>query len=221
MLVIALNGSPRNNGTTATLLNKALEGAASQGAKTELIQLNQLTMKGCQGCYSCKKRGGASYGKCALVDDMSALYVKIESADALFLGSPIYFHAVTSEMKMFIERLFPYLNYRDYSSNFPKKIPVGLIFTMGADDQQMEILYRQYFQFNQMTLLTLFGSVEMLISTDTFHVEDYSKIVADALETLVNNKSEHQQTVFPLDYEKAFEMGARFTGQTKPNEGKH
>jgi pimeloyl-ACP methyl ester carboxylesterase len=37
---------------------------------------------------------------------MSALYGKIERADALFLGSPIYFHAVTSQMKIFIDNGF-------------------------------------------------------------------------------------------------------------------
>jgi len=48
MNVIAFNGSPRKNGATATLLHKALEGAASQGAKTEFVQLSQLSMKGCR-----------------------------------------------------------------------------------------------------------------------------------------------------------------------------
>ena len=47
---------------------------------------------------------------------------KIEHADALFLGSPIYFGTVTSGTKMFIERLFPYFTYKDYSSLFPRKI---------------------------------------------------------------------------------------------------
>ena len=55
----------------------------------------------------------------------------------------------------------------------------------------------------------LFGSAETLLSTDTFHVEDYSKIVADALETLVDQKRRHRREVFPRDCEKAFEMGVR------------
>ena len=82
MKVLVFNGSPRRDGTTATLLKKALEGAISQGAETELIQLNQLNMKGCQACFSCKKRGGKSYGKCVQKDDMTELYGRIEQADA-------------------------------------------------------------------------------------------------------------------------------------------
>jgi multimeric flavodoxin WrbA len=213
MNVIAVNGSPRHNGTTATLLNKALEGAASRGAKTELIQLSQLKMKGCQACYSCKKRGGRSYGKCALRDDMTPLYAKIEDADAIFLGSPIYFGTVTSGTKMFIERLFPYFSYKAYSSNFPKKIPVGLVVTMGVNDQEMEGVFRQHIQLNQGVLWMLLGPTEVLVSTDTLHVENYSEIVADALEPRIGQKLEHQRKVLPLDCEKAFEMGARFAGR--------
>jgi multimeric flavodoxin WrbA len=213
MNVIAFNGSPRQNGTTATLLNKALEGAASQGAKAEFVQLNQLSMKGCQACFSCKKRGGKSYGRCALKDGMTPLYGKIEHADAIFLGSPIYFGTVSSGTKMFIERLFPYFSYKDYSSIFPKKIPVGLICTLGADDRQEQV-FRQHMQFNQMILSMLLGPAELLVSTDTIHVEDYSEIVADALVARLGQKLEHHRTVFPMDCEKAFAMGARFAGRT-------
>jgi len=212
MLVIAFNGSPRKNGATAKLLNKALEGAASQEAETEFIQLNKLNMKGCQACFSCKKRGGKSYGKCVLKDDMTPIYERIEQADALFLGTPIYYHSVTSAMQMFTERLYPYFNYKDLSSNFPKRIKIGQIYTMGADDEQMEMWYRKYIKMRQFIMSTALGpaEVETLVSTDTFHVNDYTKIVANALEPLVDRKTKHKLEIFPQDCRKAFEMGARF-----------
>jgi multimeric flavodoxin WrbA len=213
MYVPAFNGSPRKSSTTAALLKKALDGAASQGAETELIHLNELNMKGCQACFSCKKRGGKSYGKCVQRDDMTPLYEKIERADALFLGSPIYFGAVTAPAKVFIERLYPYLSYRDLSSNLPSKIPTGLIFTMGVNDEEMAI-FDQHIGFNKAIFRLLFGSVETLLGTDTFHVEDYSKIVADALETMVERKLKHRQEVFPQECDKAFDMGARFVRES-------
>jgi multimeric flavodoxin WrbA len=213
MNVIAFNGSPRRNGTTATLLHKALEGAASQGAKTEFVQLSQLNTRGCQACFSCKKRGGKSYGRCAQKDGMTPLYDKMEHADAVFLGTPIYFGTVSSGTKMFIERLFPYFTYKDYSSLFPRKIPVGLICTLGAGEQE-EKVFRPHLQFNQMILSMLFGPAELLVSTDTLHVEDYSEMVADALVARLPQKLEHHRTVFPVDCEKAFAMGARFAGRT-------
>ena len=63
MKVIAINGSPRKKWNTAILLEKALEGAASQGADTELVHLYDLDFKGCSSCFSCKLKGGKSYGK--------------------------------------------------------------------------------------------------------------------------------------------------------------
>ena len=144
---------------------------------------------------------------------MTLVYEKVEQADSIFLGSPIYFGSITASAKMFLERLYPYLNYRDLSSNFPKKINVGLIYTMGVTDQEM-ILFDQHIQINQIMFSILFGSVETLVSTDTFHVKDYSKIVADALEVLVDRKLKHQRDVFPEDCNKAFEMGARFAKES-------
>jgi multimeric flavodoxin WrbA len=58
MKIIAINGSPRKDWNIATLLNEALEGAASQGAENELIHLYDLNYKGCISCFACKTKGG-------------------------------------------------------------------------------------------------------------------------------------------------------------------
>ena len=138
--VIAINGSPRKKWNTATLLNKALEGAASQGADTELIHLYDLNYKGCISCFACKLKNGKSYGKCACKDDLTPVLQKIEQADALILGSPIYLGAATGEMRSFLERLiFPYLVYDEsYSTLFHKKIPTAFFYTMNVSEDQME-----------------------------------------------------------------------------------
>ncbi len=67
-----------------------------------------------------------------------------------------------------------------------------------------------------MILSMLLGPAELLVSTDTLHVEDYSTIVADALVARLPQRLEHHRTVFPADCEKAFAMGARFAGHTAP-----
>lgn len=102
---IAINGSPRKKGNTATLLEHTLAGAASRGAETELIHLYDLDYKGCTSCFACKLKGGKSYGKCAMLDGLTPVLEKIARADALFLGSPIYLGMVTGEMRSFMERL--------------------------------------------------------------------------------------------------------------------
>ena len=50
MKLIAINGSPRKNKNTATLIKHALDGATSAGAETELIHLYDLNFKGCISC---------------------------------------------------------------------------------------------------------------------------------------------------------------------------
>ena len=120
--VIAINGSPRKTWNTTTLLENALRGAESAGAKTELVHLYDLEYKGCTSCFACKLKDGKSYGICAMNDDLTPILERIAEADAFILGSPVYLGTATGEMRSFLERLvFPYLVYdREHSSLFPK-----------------------------------------------------------------------------------------------------
>jgi multimeric flavodoxin WrbA len=210
MKVFAVNGSPRKKWNTASLLEKALEGAASQGAETELIHLYDLNYKGCISCFACKTKGGRSYGTCAVKDDLEPIFKKVEEVDAIILGSPIYWGTVTGEMKSFMERLlFQYWPYTDPpQSVFPKKIKTGFIYTMNATENRIkELGYDQHIAHNQRLLQMLFGSSESLVSFDTYQFEDYSKVVADRFDP--EKKAKRRKEIFPKDCEKAFAMGAR------------
>lgn len=211
MNIVAINGSPRKNWNTATVLNKALEGAASQGAATELIHLYDLNYKGCISCFACKLKGGKSYGKCAYKDDLTPVLEKIETADAVILGSPIYFGNVTGEVRSLIERmLFQYLVYdENYSSLVEKKKPIGFIYTMNVTEATAkEWGYDQILAIAEKSVKRLFGSVETLFVTDTYQFNDYSKYVATAFNEA--DKAKRRQEIFPADCEKAFNMGVRF-----------
>ena len=211
MKVMAFNGSPRNNWNTATLLNKALEGASSQGAETEIIHLYDLNFKGCISCFACKTRGGKNYGKCAVKDELMPALEKIEESDAIILGSPIYLGAVTGEMRSFLERLiYPYLTYDDTPTLFPRKINTGFIYTMGITDDQLKEsgCYDQPLNLNEKILKLIFGATESLFSTDTYQFDDYSKVVATIFDP--EKKAKRRKEVFPKDCEKAYQMGVRF-----------
>ena len=210
MNVIAFNGSPRRKWNTAMLLEKALEGAASQGAETELIHLYNLNFKGCRSCFACKTKGGKNYGKCSIKDDLTPILKRIEEADAIILGSPIYFGTATGEMRSFMERLmFPYLTYTNPpQSLFPKKINTGLIYTMNVTEEQMNTLGQdKVLSFDEMAMGMIFGASESLCSFDTYQFKDYSKVVSDFDPEM---KAKRREEVFPKDCDKAFEMGARF-----------
>ena len=97
MKLIAFNGSPRKKWNTATLLEHALKGAKSEGAKTELIHLYDLDYKGCASCFACKRIGSRDYGHCAIKDDLLPVFKKVEAADAILIGSPIYYAITTGK----------------------------------------------------------------------------------------------------------------------------
>jgi multimeric flavodoxin WrbA len=214
MKVIAINGSPRKAWNTATLLNKALEGAASKGAETELIHLYDLNYKGCISCFACKTKGGKSYGKCPIQDDLAAIFKKVEDADALILGSPIYLGRVTGEMAAFLDRfVFQYLMYSNPpQSLFPKKINTGFIYTMNVTEEQLkELGMDKPIAFNEYALQITFGVSESLLSFDTYQFEDYSKVVVSSFDP--EKKAQRRKEVFPVDCKKAFDMGVKFASE--------
>jgi len=213
MKVMAFNGSPRKTWNTATLLQKALEGAASKGAETKLVHLYDLKYTGCKSCFACKTKNGPSYGRCAAQDELTPLLKEVAAADAVILGSPLYFGAVTGEMKSFMERLlFPYLRYSlppSPESLFPRKIHTALIYTMNVTEQIMnERGYRSHIDLNEGFMRRMFGAAETLCCFDTYQFEDYSKMAAERYNA--EDKAARRRQVFPQDCENAFAMGARF-----------
>lgn len=214
MNVIALNGSPRKNCNTAKLLKKALEGAKSKEADTELINLYELDYKGCNSCFLCKIKDSKYYGKCAVNDDLKDVIKRIEEADAVILGSPIYLGSVTGEMRSFMERLiYPYLTYNNPPrSLLNKKIRTGFIYTMNITEEQLEGSgYKLLFATNEHYLKTIFGSAEALFSFDTYQFKDYSRIVNERFDPV--KKAKRHTDVFPLDMQNAFNMGASFASK--------
>ncbi|HZK29807.1 MAG TPA: flavodoxin family protein [Methanoregula sp.] len=210
MKVLAFNGSPRKKWNTATLLQNALDGAASQGAETELVHLYDLTYTGCTSCFACKLKGGKSYGKCAVRDELTPVLEKIPDADAIILGSPIYFGTVSGEMRSFMERLlFPYLLYSNPPSTlFPKKIKTAFFYTMNVSEHQMkEFGYPLHVASNANILARTFGYTESLFSFETLQFEDYDKVVFSYFDP--EERRKRRRTIFPKDCERAYELGAR------------
>lgn len=210
MKVMAFNGSPRKAWNTASLLEQALAGAASAGAETKLVHLHDLTFKGCRSCFACKLKGSRSLGKCASRDGLTPILAEAAEADALILGSPIYFAGVTGALKSFMERLmFPYLQYdATYSSLFPRKIGTALVYTMNSPEAEIgERGYLPGLDNNAMFMKRIFGACETLMSFDTCQFDDYDKVVSSRFDA--KKKAERRQSVFPEDCDKAYRLGQR------------
>lgn len=214
MKVIAISGTPRKGWNTSMLLDKLLEGARSKGAETEIINLHDLDYKGCKSCFACKTIGGKSYGKCIMKDGLTRVLEKIQNADALVLGSPIYFGRVSGQMAVFLERLlFPYITYETPSKSlFPKMINTGFIYTMNVADEQMrEAGIDTHIHFNEKMLSIAFGKCESFMSFYTLQADDYNKfLVAADGETRIKRRKEE----FPKDLDKVFEIGVKLATES-------
>ncbi len=216
MRAIAVNGSPRKSWNTATLLKRALEGAAKQGAETELVNLYDLAYQGCTSCFACKEIGGKSYGRCAIKDELAPILKNVSEADVLILGTPVYFGSETGEMRSFMERLlFPFLTYTPgYAPIFPGKLQVGLVYTMNVAEKDLAARnYDKMFGATRGVLTRIFGNCDLLLSTDTYQFSDYSKYLSTAWDAEAKKKR-HEQ-VFPLDCQRAFELGEKLTAAAK------
>lgn len=99
MKVLALSGSPRENGNTDQYLKIVLEECAAQGAETDFVRVCDLNVKGCRGCYGC-----VAAKKCVHQDDFQMVFSKIMEADVLVLGSPVYHSSITPELKAVLDR---------------------------------------------------------------------------------------------------------------------
>ncbi len=211
MKAIAINGSPRKNWNTALLLQQALKGAESAGAETELIHLYDLEYRGCISCFGCKRKDAVSC-KCYMKDDLAPILEKVQDAEALLLGSPIYFGDVTGQMRCFLERLsFPAMTYDDYGKQlYNGKINAAFFFTMNVSDVQAE-MYKPIFESNTYLLKKFGGLTEYYLATDTLQFDDYSKFQAGQFDE--NAKRQHREEQFPKDLANAFEIGRRLTGK--------
>jgi multimeric flavodoxin WrbA len=104
MKVLGIVGSPRRRGNTEIMVKEVLAAAGELGAETDIFLVAGKTINGCDGCHGCFKTGA-----CHIKDDMQSLYGKMEWADAIVFGSPVYFNYVTAQAKAVIDRTFCYL----------------------------------------------------------------------------------------------------------------
>jgi multimeric flavodoxin WrbA len=129
--IIAIYGSPRRKGNTATLLKKAVEGAQDSGADVEEIVLRDLKISPCLEIYGCLQAG-----ECAIKDDFQMVRDKILNSRGLILASPVFFYTVSSHTKMLMDRFQSLWVKKYWVDKAPKGQQVnsrkGLFISVGA-----------------------------------------------------------------------------------------
>ena len=213
--VIILNGSPRKNFNTAKLLKEAQKGAESAGAEVEYFNLYDYNFLGCRSCFACQRKGSTTDGICAIKDDIRPILEKCINANAIIIGSPVYFSYPTGVFRSFIERLlFANHTYMVDKENgglkrtLDKTIPTGVIFTMNCPEElAAQINYPTSLEENVKSLNHIMGYAEGLYSYDTYQFSDYTKYNCDLFDEEAKAKVREEQ--FPKDLEKAFDLGKR------------
>ena len=113
MKVLLINGSPKPQGCTFTVLNEMIDVFKSEGIETELVHIGNRDIRGCIACNKCRQDG-----KCVFDDIVNETAKKFEEADGLVVASPVYYASPNGTLISFLDRLF-------YSTPFSKHMKVG------------------------------------------------------------------------------------------------
>jgi multimeric flavodoxin WrbA len=204
--IMIIDGGPRKNFNTASMLQKFAEGAMSVSDQVEVktVRLYSMDYKGCMSCLACKIKGRAS-NVCKFKDELTPVLEEIAQADGLVLGSPIYFGQITGQMQAFLERLsFPWLSYNDYSMTAPKKMPVVLMETMnGLPDKNNSQGYGPM----EYCITSALGEPEHINAYNTYQVKNYDRFELAAFSE--SAKRQYRDEHWEQDLQKAYDAGKR------------
>ena len=169
--VLLLNGSPHARGCTATALDEMVKTFKKEGVETELIHVGNKSIRGCIACGRC-----AELGKCVFDDIVNEIAPKLEEADGLVVGSPVYYGSPNASLIACLDRLF-------YSSAFSKHMKVGAVVVScrrGGNTASFDVL-NKYFTNSGMPV----ASSTYWNQVHGFNAEDVKKDI-EGLQTMRN-----------------------------------
>lgn len=141
MKVVGIVCSPRSGGNTEILMQEALAAAGAAGAETELITVADREIAPCDACGACE-----ATGVCTIRDGMQEIYEKLEAADGLIFGTPVYFTNVSAQAKAVIDRTYAFL----WSRKLRGKVAAALIAARRVGASQVLGLLYTFFTVHRM-----------------------------------------------------------------------
>ncbi len=142
--VILLNGSPKADGCTAAALEEVAKTLQADGIETEMIHVGKNDIRGCIACGYCENNG-----KCVFDDQVNEVNAKLEKADGLVVGSPVYYASPNGTILAFMDRLF-------YSAQYDMHMKVGASVVSarrGGNSASFDVL-NKYFGISGMPVAT-------------------------------------------------------------------
>lgn len=101
MKVLMINGSPKAHGCTDTALREVEKTLNAHGIETETLCLGKKPVAGCIDCSAC-----AETGRCVFQDKVNEVLDRLDTIDALIVGSPVYYAGPSGQVTAFLDRLF-------------------------------------------------------------------------------------------------------------------
>lgn len=130
MKILALNASPhKKSSNTLQLVEAALRGAAEAGADTEFLDICKYDIKYCTGCGICYQTG-----ECPITDDYAEILYKMQDADGLIIGTPVYINAVTAQLKTLLDRMADGIHCQAFTGKY------GIVVTTGGGGGTYEVI---------------------------------------------------------------------------------
>ena len=102
MKVIAFNGSPHGEGVIAKGISVMVGELSKEGIETEVMHVGDKIIRGCMACRKCFETN-----RCVISNDpVHEAFDKMQAADGVILGSPVYYGSIAGTFKCFLDRLF-------------------------------------------------------------------------------------------------------------------
>ncbi|MBN1582431.1 MAG: flavodoxin family protein [Anaerolineae bacterium] len=131
MQVVAVLASPREDGFSSTLAREVLRGAVDAGHQVVIYKLNEMNVKGCQGCRRCKDNNA----DCFVQDDLAPYWKELHESGALVVSSPNYASQVCGPMITYMNRHYCLLD-KDWKVRIHPGIKLVGVFAQGNGDPE-------------------------------------------------------------------------------------
>ncbi len=135
MKTLILNGSPRRNGDSVSLINKLTE---KLNGEYKIVNAYCSDISACVDCRYCWSNNG-----CSINDEMTEIYDYIVGCDNVAIASPIYFSQPTGKLLDVCSRFQTYFAAKHFRNQVlsikPKK---GAVILVGGGDGNPENAYK-------------------------------------------------------------------------------
>ncbi|WP_296851880.1 flavodoxin family protein [uncultured Methanobrevibacter sp.] len=194
-----------------------VEGAQSNGANVEYIDLYTYDFKGCMSCFACHLKKNSENPLCFWRDDLKEVLQMCLDSDVIVIGTPIYYGSISSSAQAFLERLLfaadTYVLDEDGNrvSKIKKEIKTAMIYTMNVTKEMDYFNGEDQLAIMRGYLTAIFGECEALYAYDTKQFKKYDPYLNNMFDPELKEKSKEVQ--FPKDCAKAFDLGKRLSDE--------